>query len=124
MERSRGCWLLVVEYSIPNIMFSLRREISDYARACEHLIIAAKAPDAVPFAHEELEWISYYATEMANLAEQRVRIRRPHAIHKRQTLAEYAVTSQALFLADGFSEGERERIRQLVSEVMREILGK
>lgn len=104
-------------------MPSLHREISDYARACEQLIAAAQLPDAVPFSQEELEWISYYATEMTNLADQRVRIRRPYVFHKRQTLAEYAVTSTALLLADGFSEEERNRIRQSVSEVTREILG-
>lgn len=103
-------------------MPSLHREISDYARACEQLIAAATLPDAVPFSQEELEWISYYATEMTNFAGQGVRIRRPYVFHRRQTLAEYAVTSTALLLADGFSEEERNCIRRLVSQVTTEIL--
>lgn len=99
-------------------MASLRRELSEYVRACESLIA-----DDFPFAHEELEWIGYYATEMSNLADQRVRVRRPIVSHERRTLGDYAVTSRALLLADGLSEREKNLIRLLVSEVRREILG-
>lgn len=79
--------------------------------------------DAVPFAREELEWISYYATEMMNVADQRVRVRRPDVYHERATLEEYGGTTRALLLADGLSEREKDLIRLLVSEVTREILG-
>ena len=41
-------------------MASLRRELSEYASACEQLMT-----DAVPFTQEELQWIGYYATEVA-----------------------------------------------------------
>lgn len=99
-------------------MASLRREISDYARACERLMT-----DAAPFTQEELEWIEYYATDMVNVADQRMRTSRPTVSHERQTLGEYAVTSRALLLADGLSEREKDLIRLLSSEVMREILG-
>lgn len=100
-------------------MASLRREISDYTRACERLMT-----DTAPFAQEELEWIEYYAAEMVNVADQRMRTPRPTVSHERRTLGEYAVTSRALLLADGLSEREKDLIRLLASEVTREILGK
>jgi len=100
-------------------MPSVRREIFDYARACEYLIA-----DAIPFPHEELEWISYYATEMTNFIHQRECISRPYVFHERPTLGEYAVTSKMLFLTDDLSEGERERIRQLVSDVTTNLLSR
>ena len=53
---------------------------------------------------------------------QRVRVCRPDVSHERRTIAEYAVTSRALLLADGLSEGEVDLIRFVTSEVMREIL--
>ena len=98
-------------------MPSVRREIFDYALACEYLIA-----DAIPFSHDELEWISYYATEMTNFIHQRERISRPYVFHERPTLGEYAVTSQMLFLTDDLSEGERARIRQLVADVTIHVL--
>lgn len=98
-------------------MASLRRELSDYGWACEHLMT-----DAVPFTQEELEWIGYYAAEMTNFADQKVRVRRPGVFHQRQTLEEYAVTSLALLHMEGLSETEKDLVRLLVSKVRREIL--
>ena len=98
-------------------MASLRRELSEYASACEQLMT-----DAVPFTQEERQWIGYYATEVAHLADERVRILRPAVFHERQTLGDYAVTSRALLLANGLLEREMDLIRLLTSEVMREIL--
>ena len=100
-------------------MPSVRREIFDYARACEYLIA-----DAFPFTHEELEWISHYATEMTNYIHQRERIPRPYVFHERPTLGEYAVTSKMLFLTDDLSDGERAHIRQLVLEVTTNLLSR
>ena len=99
-------------------MALLRRELTEYARASEHLMT-----DSVPFTHEEREWIGYYMTEMTNFAEQRVPVRRPDVVHTRQTLGDYTVATRALLLVDELSEREQDLIRLLVSEVRREILG-
>ena len=101
------------------MMASLCRELSIYGWACESLM-----KDAVPFTQEELEWIGYYATEVSNLSDERVRLRRLTVSHKRQTLRNYAAASRALLFANGLFEREKDLVRLLTSEVMREILGK
>ncbi|WHZ25335.1 MAG: hypothetical protein OJF51_000130 [Nitrospira sp.] len=103
-------------------MLRLRREISDYSRSCEHLISAAAASDAVPFTQDEIDWIEYYATEMTNLVDQLVRKSKTQVYHDRQTIQAFAIASEALFLTDSLSNGERDSIRQSVSDITTQIL--
>ena len=105
-------------------MLSLRKEITDYSRSCEHLISAAASTDAVPFTQDEIDWITYYAAEMTKLVDQVVRNSKPQVPHGRQTMQAYAVASEALLLKNGFSEGEENSIRQSISDVTTEILDK
>lgn len=103
-------------------MIPLRKEITDYSRSCEHLIAAALSRDAVPFTQDEIEWIEYYTTEMTTLVDQLVRKYKTQVPHGRQTLQEFAVASEALFLTKGLSEGEKDSIRDSVSDVSTNIL--
>ena len=103
-------------------MLPLRKEIDDYSRSCEHLIAAALARDAVPFTQDEIEWIAYYTTEMTTLVDQLVRKSKTQVQHDRQTIQEFAVASEALFLTEGLSKGEIDSIRQSVSDVTTNIL--
>lgn len=103
-------------------MLRLRREIGDYSRSCEHLISAAASPDAVPFTQDELDWITYYATEMTNLVDQLVRKSKTQIPHERETIQEFAIASEALFLTDSLSNGEKDSIRQSVSDITTQIL--
>lgn len=105
-------------------MLLLRKEITDYSRSCEHLISAALSPDALPFTQDEIDWITYYATEMTNLVDHLTRKSKPQIPHDRQTIQEFAAASEALFLTDGFLKGERDSIRQSISDVTNEILDK
>ena len=103
-------------------MIPLRKEITDYSRSCEHLIAAALSRDAVPFTQDEIEWITYYAGEMTNLVDQLVRKSKTQVPHDRQTLQTFAIASEALFLTEDLSNGERDSIRQSVSDVTTKIL--
>jgi hypothetical protein len=103
-------------------MLSLRKEIKDYSSSCEHLISAAASADAIPFTQDESDWIKYYAAEMMNLADQLLRNSKPQVRHKRQTIREYAAACEALLLMDGFSEEERDSIRQSVLAITTKIL--
>jgi len=103
-------------------MLRLRREISDYSRSCEHLISAAASPDAIPFTQDEIDWITYYATEMTNLVDQLVRKAKTQVHHDRQSIQDFAIASEALFLTDSLSDGERDSIRQSISDVTMNIL--
>jgi hypothetical protein len=105
-------------------MISLRKEITDYSRSCEHLIFAANSRDAAPFTQDEIDWISYYAAEMTNLVDQLVRTNKTQVVHDRQSIQEFAVASEALFLTDDLSQRERDSIRQSVSDVTTNILVK
>jgi hypothetical protein len=46
---------------------SLRKEVKDYVRSCEHLLSDAALPAAVPFSAEECGSIEYYTTEVTKL---------------------------------------------------------
>ncbi len=103
-------------------MIPLRKEIKDYSSACEHLISAAASPDSIPFTQDEIDWISYYTAEMTNLVDQLVRISKTQVLHERESMQEFAIASEALFLTDGFSEREKDSIRQSVSDVATQVL--
>ena len=103
-------------------MLSLRKEIKDYSSSCEHLIAAAASTDAIPFTEDETDWIAYYASEMANLADHLLHTSRPQIQHKRQVLREYAAACEALLLMDGLSEEEKDSIRRSVSEITTKLL--
>lgn len=100
----------------------LRKEIGDYSRSCEHLISAAAETDALPFTQDEIDWITYYTTEMTTLVDQLVRKSKTQVPHDRQSLQQFAVASEALFLTKGLSEGEKDSIRDSVSDVTTNIL--
>ena len=100
----------------------LRREIDDYSRACEHLIIAAGSIDAKAFTGDEIEWIAYYAKEMTSLVDRLVQAPRPQGKHDRQTMRDYARTSEALLRMKNLSNGERDSIRDSVADVTEKIL--
>ena len=103
-------------------MLPLRKEIADYSRSCEHLIAAALSRDAIPFTQDEIDWITYYATEMTSLVDQLVRESKTQVHHERQTIQDFAVASEALFLMDDFSKGEKSSIRQSISDVTTQVL--
>ena len=103
-------------------MLPLRKEITGYSRSCEHLIAAALSRDAVPFTQDEIEWIAYYVGEMTNVVDQPARKSKTQVHHDRQTLQKFAVASEALFLTKGLSEGEKDSIRDSVSNITTQIL--
>ena len=103
-------------------MIPPRKEITDYSSACEHLIFAAASPDSIPLTQDEIDWISYYTAEMTNVIEQLVRESKTQVLHHRQSIQDFAIASEALFLTDGFSEGEKDSIRQSVSDVTTQVL--
>jgi regulator of sirC expression with transglutaminase-like and TPR domain len=103
-------------------MVPLRKEITDYSRACEHLIYAAVSADATPFTSDETEMIAYYACEMTNLADQLVRNSRPQIKHKRQTIQAFAAACETLLQMDGFSEEERNSIRHSAQAITTKFL--
>jgi hypothetical protein len=100
----------------------LRNEIDNFSRACERLIIAATSKDAIPFTPDEIQWIAYYAKEMTSLADRLVQDLKPQGKHERQTMRDYARTSEALLQTKNLSDDERESIRDSVADVRREIL--
>ncbi|UVT20505.1 MAG: hypothetical protein H8K03_00855 [Nitrospira sp.] len=103
-------------------MLPLRTELSDYSRACERLIAAAASADDTAFTQDETDWIAYYVAEMTNLVDQLVRKLKAQVLRDRETLQAFAVASEALFLTDTLSKGERDSIRHSVSYVTRKIL--
>ena len=103
-------------------MLPLRREIDDYSRACERLIIAAASKDATAFTSDEIEWIAYYAKEMTSLVDRLVQAPRPQGKHDRQTMRDYARTSEALLVTKNLSDEERGSIRDSVADVTEKIL--
>ncbi|UVT17623.1 MAG: hypothetical protein H8K04_08865 [Nitrospira sp.] len=103
-------------------MIPLRKQINDYSRSCEHLIAAAAETDAIPFTQDEIDWIVYYTTEMTSLVDQLVHKSKTQVQHDRKTMQEFAVASEALFLTKGLSEGEKDSIRNSVSDVTTQIL--
>jgi hypothetical protein len=103
-------------------MISLRKEVKDYSRTCEHLISAAASPDSIPLTQDEMDWISYYTAEMTNVIDQLVHKSKTQRLHHRQTIRDFAIASEALFLMDGLSEGEKDSIRQSVSDVTTQVL--
>lgn len=46
---------------------SLRKEVKEYIRSCEHLLSDAVIEPAVPFSPEECGSIEYYTTEVTKL---------------------------------------------------------
>jgi hypothetical protein len=46
---------------------SLRKEVKEYIRSCEHLISGAAFSPVVPFSQEECGSIEYYTTEVTKL---------------------------------------------------------
>jgi len=103
-------------------MLPLRKEIDDYSSACEHLIIAATSKDAIPFTLEEIDWVVYYAKEVTSLADRLLQAPRPQGKHDRQTMRDYARTSDALLRVKNLSDEERESIRNSVADVREQIL--
>jgi hypothetical protein len=100
----------------------LRKELYDFSRACEHLISAAAFPGAVAFTSEEIQWVEYYAKEMTSLVDRLSRDHKPQGTHERQTVRDYARTSEALLVMKNLSEDERGCIRDSVADVTKQIL--
>ena len=96
-------------------MLPLRKEIDDYSRACERLIVAAASKDATPFTPDEIQWIGYYAKEMTSLADRLAQDLKPQGKHERQTMRDYARTSEALMEVQNLSNKERKSIRDSVA---------
>ena len=46
---------------------SLRKEVKEYIRSCEHLLSDATLPTAAPFSPEECGSIEYYSAEVSKL---------------------------------------------------------
>jgi hypothetical protein len=103
-------------------MLPLRKELDDYTRACEHLIVAAVSKDAIPYTLEEIDWIAYYAKEMTSLADRLLQAPKAQGTHERQTMRDYARTSEALLAMKNLSNEERESIRDSVADVREQIL--
>ena len=100
----------------------LRNELFEFSRACEHLIYAASFTGAEAFTADEIQWIEYYAKEMTSLADRLSLDRKPQGIHERQTMRDYAQTSEALLNMKNFSEDERGSIRDSVADVREQII--
>ena len=103
-------------------MLPLRKEIDDYSRACERLIVAAASKDAIPFTRDEIQLIAYYAKEMTSLADQLLPDPKLQRKQERQTVRDYAETSEALLGAKNLSTDERQSIRDSVADVNEKIL--
>ena len=100
----------------------LRKEIDDYSRSCERLIVATGSPNFTPFTAEEVEWIAYYAREMTNLAKRLPRGPKPQSQHERQSMQDYANASEAVLRLNNFSHEERESIKESVDDLSDNIL--
>lgn len=103
-------------------MLPLRKEIDDYARACERLIVAAASNGEIPFTRDEIQWIAYYAKEMTSLVDKLTPDHKPQVTHERQTLEDYAQTSEALLVMKNLSNDERQSIKDSVADVNEKIL--
>ena len=102
---------------IPN-----RKEINEYTRACESLIFAAASPGATRFTLEDFEWIVYYSKEMTSLVDKLAPDHKPEGRHERQTVREYARSSEALLGVKNLTNAEQESIRGSLSDVQHNIL--
>ena len=100
----------------------LRKELDDYSRACEHLISAATFTGAIPFTPDEIQWVEYYAKEMTSLVDRLSSDRKPQGKHERQTMRDYARTSEALLDIKNLSDEERGSIRGSVADVTEQFL--
>ena len=101
----------------------LRKELDDFSRACEHLISAATLKDAKPFTPDEIQWVEYYAKEMTSLVDRLSPDRKPQGKHNRQTMRDYARTSETLLDIKNLSDEERDSIRDSVADVTEQFLG-
>jgi len=66
--------------------------------------------------------LASYAKEMTSLADRLVQAPRPQGTHERQTIRDYARTSEALLKMKNLSDGERDSIRDSVTDVRKNIL--
>ncbi len=103
-------------------MMPLRNELHAYSRACEALISASLSPDTVSFTPKELEWISYYATEITSLVDGLVLRPLPGERHERDTMREYVRMSESLLGLQNLSDDERISIRRSVNDIGKKIL--
>ena len=104
------------------VSLPLRKEIDDYSRSCERLIVAAASQDGKPFTGEEIQWIAYYAKEMTSLVDRLLPDHKPQEKHERQAMRDYARTSEALLVMKNLSDEERESIRDSVADVTTKLL--
>jgi hypothetical protein len=100
----------------------MRKELHDYGRGCEALISASLSPDTVAFTPKELEWISYYATEITSHVDGLVLRPLPAQPHERDTMREYVRVSDALLGLENLSDDERTSIRRSVNDIGKRIL--
>jgi hypothetical protein len=103
-------------------MVPLRKEIEDFSRSCERLIIAATSLDETPFTSEEIAWVNYYVKEMANLVDQLSRNTKPQVQHERQSMQDYADANEAVLALKNLSNGERQSIQESVKDIRNNIL--
>jgi hypothetical protein len=101
---------------------NLRKELHDYTRGCEALISASLSPDTVAFTPKEIEWISYYATEITSLVDGLLLRSLPAQHHERDAMREYVSVSDALLGLANLSEAERTSIRRSVNDIGKKIL--
>ena len=103
-------------------MVPLRKEIDDYSRSCERLLVEAASLKEAPFTAEEIEWIAYYAREMTNLANQLSRRPKPHSLHERQSMQDYADANEAVLALKNISKDEHQSIKESVDDITNNIL--
>ena len=53
---------------------SLRVEVQNYLRSCEHLLSVAAAPPYPPFTPDELLIVNYYVAEMGKMVGQQAKV--------------------------------------------------
>ena len=53
---------------------SLRQEVQDYLRSCEHLLSVPAASHNPPFTSDELQIVNYYAAEVAKMVGQQAEL--------------------------------------------------
>jgi len=105
-----------------SVKLPLRKEIDDYSRSCERLIVAAASQDGHPFTDEEIQWVAYYAKEMTSLVDRLMPDRKPEEKHERLAMQDYSQTSEAVLKMKNFSDEERNSIRDSVADVRKNIL--
>ena len=60
---------------MPGAVFpSLRSEVQNYLRSCEHLLSVPAAPNNPPFTSDELQIVNYYAAEVAKMVGQQAEV--------------------------------------------------